>query len=75
MNTNIQENSQISISVPFKDKDLARETGNFLILNIQTYSPLKIVDDHEEVVSLNKFDKIINNLKIKKAPGTESTTN
>ena len=31
--------------IELKDKGLEREIGNFLILNIQDYSPMKIVDD------------------------------
>ena len=59
--------------IELKDRDLAREIGNFL--NIQNYSPLKSVDDHEELIGFNETDKIINNLEIKKAPGTDQINN
>ena len=52
-----------------KDKNLEREIGNFLILNIQDYSPLKSIDDHKGFTSINELDRIINNLDIKKAQG------
>ena len=54
--------------IELKDKNLEREIGNLLILNIHDYSPLKIIDDQEELISINDVDKIINNLDIKKAP-------
>ena len=50
--------------IELKDKDFEQEIGNFLILNIQNYSPLKVVDDHEKLISLNETDRIINNLDI-----------
>ena len=55
--------------IELKYKDLQRELRNFLILNIQNYTPLKTVDHHKEFSSLNKIDKIINNLDIKEDPG------
>ena len=51
--------------IELKDKNLEREIRNFLVLNIQDYSPLKSVDDHEEFISINEIDKIINNLDVK----------
>ena len=54
-----------------KDKDVEQEIGNFLIPNIQNYSPLQIIDDYEEFICLTGIDKIINNLDIKKAPGID----
>ena len=39
------------------------------------YSPLKIVDEHEEFISLNKINKIINNLEIKKVSGIDQINN
>ena len=58
-----------------KDKDLEREIGKFLILNIQDYSPLKSVDDHEVFISINELDRIIKNLDIKKAAGLDCINN
>ena len=57
------------------DKNLEREIRKFLILNIQGYSPLKSIDDHEEFVSINELDRIINNLDISKAPGLDCIDN
>ena len=61
--------------IELKDKNLEREIGNFLILNIQDYSPLKSVDDHVEFISINELDRIIKNLDIKKAPDLDSINN
>ena len=41
--------------IDLKDKNLEREIGNFLILNIQDYSPLKSTDDHEEFIGINEL--------------------
>ena len=57
--------------IDLKDKNLERKIENFLTLNIQDYSPLKPIDDHEEFIGINEVDKIINNLDIKKAPGID----
>ena len=70
-----QLKSMFTTKIDLKDKNLEREIGNFLILNIQDYSPLKSTDDHEEFVSINKLDGIINNLDIKKAPGLDCINN
>ena len=59
-----QLNSVFVTKIELKDKDFEQEIGNFLILNIQNYSPLKVVDDHEKLISLNETDRIINNLDI-----------
>ena len=40
------------MKVDLKDKKLEREIGNFLILNIQDYTPLKTIDDHESSLVL-----------------------
>ena len=61
--------------IELKDKNFEREIRNFLILNIQDYSPLKSFDDHEEFISLNEIDTIISNLDIKKAPGIDRINN
>ena len=66
-----QLKSMFTTKIDLKDKNLDREIGNFLILNIQDYFPLKSIDDHEEFVSINKLDGIINNLDIKKGPGLD----
>ena len=55
--------------IDLKDKNLEREIQYFFILNVQDYSPLKSVDDHEELISINEIGRIIKNLGIKKAPG------
>ena len=70
-----QLNSVFATKTDHKDKNLERKVGNFLILNIQDYSPLKSIDDHEEFVSINELDRIINNLDIKKAPGLDCINN
>ena len=48
-----QLTSVFATKIELKDKILEREIGNFLILNIQDYSPLKIIDDQEELISIN----------------------
>ena len=63
--------SVFATKTELKDKDLERVIGNFVILNIEDYSILKEVDDHEEFISINEIDKIINNLDVKKVPGTD----
>ena len=42
-----------------------------LSLILKVFPPLKEVDDHEEFISVNEIDKIINNLGVKKVPGTD----
>ena len=56
-----------------KDKDLEREVANFLILNLQNYTALKVFH-HEVFISLNEIDKIIANFDNKKAPGINQIT-
>ena len=63
-----QLKSVLETKIELKDKNLEKEIGNFLMLNIQDYSPLKIVDDHEELISIIEIYKIINKSVIKKAP-------
>ena len=63
--------SVFATKAELKDKDLERVIGNFVILNIEDYSILKEVDDHEEFISINEIDKIINNLGVKNVPGTD----
>ena len=70
-----QLKSVFATKIELKDKNLEREISNFLILNIQDYSPLKSVDDHEEFISINELDRIIKNLDIKKFPGLDSFSN
>ena len=70
-----QLKSVFAMKIDLKDKKLEREIGNFLILNIQDYTPLKTTDDHEEFISINELDRIINNLDIKKAPGIDRINN
>ena len=41
------------MKIELKDKDLKREVGHFLILNIGDYSPPNIVRNQEEFISLN----------------------
>ena len=48
-----QLKSVFTTKIELEDKNLEREIGNFLILNIQDYSPLKSVGDHEELVLMN----------------------
>ena len=50
---------------------MEREIRNFVILNVEDYSLLKEVDDHEEFISINEIDKIINNLDVKNVPGPD----
>ena len=66
-----QLKSVFATKIELKDKNIEREIRNFLILNIQDYSSLKIIDDQEELISSNDIDKIINNLDIKKALGID----
>ena len=70
-----QLKSVFATKIDIKDKNFEREIGNFLILNIQDYSPLKSIDDHEEFISINELDRIINSLDIKKAPGLDCINN
>ena len=63
--------SVFATKIELKDKDLEREIRNFVILNVEDYSLLKEVDDHEEFISVNEIDKIINNQDVKKVPGTD----
>ena len=63
--------SVFATKTELKDKDLEREMGNVVKLNVEDYSILKEVDDHEEFISINEIDKIINNLDVKKVPGTD----
>ena len=66
-----QLKSVFATKIELKDKNIESEIRNFLILNIQDYSSLKIIDDQEELISSNDIDKIINNLDIKKALGID----
>ena len=52
-------------STKIEDKNLEREIGNFLILNIQD----------QEFISINELDRINNTLDIKKAPGISCINN
>ena len=52
------------IKISFQRHFLEREIENFFILNIQDYSPLKSIDDHEEFISINELDRIIKSLDI-----------
>ena len=61
--------------IDLKDKNLEREIRYFFILNVQDYSPLKSVDDHEEIIRINELDIIIKNLGFKKAPGLDYINN
>ena len=63
--------SVFATKTELKDKDLEREIGNVVKLNFEDYSILKEVDDHEEFISINEIDKIINNLGVKNVPGTD----
>ena len=63
--------SVFATKIELKDKDLEREIRNFVILNVEDYSLLKEVDDHEEFISINEIDKIINNLDVKNVPGID----
>ena len=64
-----QLKSMFATKTDLKDKNLEKQIWNFLILNIQDYSPLQSIHDHEEFISTNELDRIIKNLDIKKAPG------
>ena len=64
-----QLKSVFATKIDLKDKNLEREIRYFFILNVQDYSPLKSVDDHEEIIRINELDMIIKNLGFKKAPG------
>ena len=66
-----QLKSVVASKIDLKDKNLERETRYFFLLNVQDYSPLKSVDDHEELISINELDRIIKNLGIKKVPGLD----
>ena len=70
-----QLKSVFATKIDLKDKNLEREIRNVLILNVQDYSPLKSVDDHQEFISINELDRIIKNLDIKKGPGLDSINN
>ena len=48
-----QLKSVFATKIDLKDKNLEREIRNFLILNIQYYSPLKSIDNYEEFISVN----------------------
>ena len=61
--------------IELKDNNLEREIGNFLMLNMQDYSLLQIIDDHEELIGINEIDKIITNLNIQKFPGIDRIDN
>ena len=47
--------------IELKDKNLERKINN------QDNSPLKTIADHEEFISINEIDNMINNLDVKKA--------
>ena len=70
-----QLKSAFAIKIELKDKNLEREIGNFFILNVQDYSPLKSVDGQEEFININELDRIIKNLDIKKSPSLDSINN
>ena len=71
-----QLKSVFATKTELKGKNLEREIRNFLIFKAQDYSALKFIDDHEELISINEIDKIINNLHIKNAQTlTGATTN
>ena len=70
-----QLKSVFTTKIELKDKNSERKIRNFLILNAQVYSPLKFIDDHEELISVNEIDKIINNLDIKQTPGIDPINN
>ena len=44
--------SVFATKIDLKDKNLEREILYFFILNVQDYSPLKSVDDHESSLAL-----------------------
>ena len=64
-----QLKSAFTIEIDLEDKNLEKEIKNFLILNIQDYSPLKSMDDHKEFISINELDRTIKSLDIKKDLG------
>ena len=64
-----QLKSMFATKIDLKDKNLEKQIWNFLILNIQDYSPLQSIHGHEEFIRTNERDRIIKNLDIKKAPG------
>ena len=70
-----QLKSVFATKIDLNDKNLEREIGNFLILNIQDHSPLKSIDDHEEFICTNELDRIIKSLHINKAPGLDCINN
>ena len=70
-----QLKSVFATKIELKDKNLEREVSNFLIFNVQDYSPLIYVNDHAEFISINELDRIIKNLGIKKSPGLDSINN
>ena len=70
-----QLKSVFATKIDLKDKNLEREIRYFFILKFQDYSPLKSVDDHEEIIRINELDIIIKNLGIKKAPGLDYINN
>ena len=70
-----QLKSVVASKIDLKDKNLERETRCFFIFNVQDYSPLKSVDDHEELISIHELDRIIKNLGIKKAPDLDYINN
>ena len=70
-----QLKSVVASKIDLKDKNLERETRYFFILNVQDCSPLKSVDDHEELISINEIGRIIKNLGIKKVPGLDYINN
>ena len=70
-----QLESVSTTKIDLKDKNLEREIRYFFILKVQDYSPLKSVDDHEEIIRINELDIIIKNLGIKKAPGLDYINN
>ena len=70
-----QLKSVFATKIDLKDNNLEREIRNFLTLNVQDYSPSKSVYDHEQLISINELDRIINNLDIKTAPGLDSINN
>ena len=70
-----QLKSVFATKIDLMDKNLEREIGNFLILNIQDHSRLKSADDHEEFICTNELDRIIKSLHIKKAQGLDCINN
>ena len=70
-----QLKSVFTTKIELKDKNLEREIANFLLLNIQDYSPLKSIDDYQEFISINEIERIINNLDIKKTPSIDRINN